>query len=176
MERGVRTVQRWHEKWHLPVHQMHPGSRRSPVFAYQEELDRWIDRHVRQSVTGVGKKQVAKVKEIEPELLKIRTQLAFRRAKRQERRIAAGFEQTEQNRFTFMRIDLDAALTLAKIAESTSDSRKRTRNEANARQALDTVVQLYHQSNLRGDQRNLIKKKIKEVRTALQRLGSRGRT
>jgi hypothetical protein len=39
---GIRTAQRW-EKQGLPVRQLGKG-RRSPVFAFSEELDEWVKR------------------------------------------------------------------------------------------------------------------------------------
>ncbi len=39
--RGVRTVQRWEEEFHLPVHRVGTG-RRAPVFALEHELRAWL--------------------------------------------------------------------------------------------------------------------------------------
>jgi hypothetical protein len=41
LDRDVRTVARWEEQRRLPVHRV-PGGRRSNVFAYVDELDRWL--------------------------------------------------------------------------------------------------------------------------------------
>jgi hypothetical protein len=38
--RSLRTVQRWHELNGLPVH--HYGGHKGSVFAYEEEIDRWL--------------------------------------------------------------------------------------------------------------------------------------
>jgi hypothetical protein len=40
LERSARTVQRWHTYHGLPVH--HFGGPKGPVFAYAEEIDRWL--------------------------------------------------------------------------------------------------------------------------------------
>ena len=40
LERSARTVQRWHAYLGLPVH--HFGGRKGSVFAYAEEIDRWL--------------------------------------------------------------------------------------------------------------------------------------
>lgn len=40
LERSSRTVQRWHAYHGLPVH--HFGGPKGPVFAYAEEIDRWL--------------------------------------------------------------------------------------------------------------------------------------
>jgi len=41
--RAERTCRRWEKEFDLPVHRM-DGSPRASVFAYKEELDRWLDR------------------------------------------------------------------------------------------------------------------------------------
>ena len=41
--RAERTCRRWEKEFSLPVHRM-DGSPRASVFAYKEELDRWLDR------------------------------------------------------------------------------------------------------------------------------------
>jgi hypothetical protein len=40
LERSARTVQRWHAYLGLPVH--HFDGRKGSVFAYAEEIDRWL--------------------------------------------------------------------------------------------------------------------------------------
>lgn len=40
--RGVRTVQRWERELGLPVHRVR-GTEHSPVFAYREELEVWLN-------------------------------------------------------------------------------------------------------------------------------------
>jgi serine/threonine-protein kinase len=40
LERSLRTVQRWHASHGLPVH--HFGGSKSSVFAFTEEIDRWL--------------------------------------------------------------------------------------------------------------------------------------
>src|SRR5438309_10865120 len=42
LDRGVRTVQRWERELAMPVHRI-TKSDRGPVFAYREELDRWLE-------------------------------------------------------------------------------------------------------------------------------------
>ena len=41
MGRAVRTVQRWEEDCHLPIHRPR-GRKRSSVFALSLEIDRWL--------------------------------------------------------------------------------------------------------------------------------------
>lgn len=70
-----------------------------------------------------------------------------------------------------MSIDLDTALTLITIAEQTSNPSKRSRNEANARRALDTILNLYRTTELKQDERRLLDGKIADLKAALERLG-----
>lgn len=42
LDRGVRTVQRWEQELGLPVHRISKNDR-GPVFAYRQEIDRWLD-------------------------------------------------------------------------------------------------------------------------------------
>ncbi len=43
LSRGVRTVQRWEQAARMPVHRVGRGPR-APVFAFGEELERWLER------------------------------------------------------------------------------------------------------------------------------------
>ena len=38
----VRTCHRWEANHGMPVHRAEAGGRKSPVFAYKDELDRWF--------------------------------------------------------------------------------------------------------------------------------------
>jgi hypothetical protein len=165
MRRGVRTVQRWHEVLNLPVHHI-ASSPKSPVFAFRDELDRWVQQ--RADLLSNGQQELAETQERPIEAQK---ELPSARQLRQKHRIHELLvEETEQNRFTFMSIDLDAALTLAKIAAGASNSSKRKRNAANARRALVTVAELLTQSKLQVDAQNVIKVKIAEVRAVLKKI------
>jgi hypothetical protein len=137
MGRGVRTVQRYHATLHLPVHRIasanNSGSKRSPVFAYREELDRWMRRHARQEVAAGIDERLAATKESRDKLSAIRQKVQFwRTASQQANSPGDMFEENRRNRFSFMSIDLDAGLTLAKIAEGALDRRKRARTESSA--------------------------------------------
>lgn len=172
MKSSVRSVQRWHDDWQLPVHKLHPGNPKSPVFAYQDDLDRWLQRIARQGVGVESDRQLALIKDSREKALEIQQRLAFLRTNKLRRKTMTGLEQVRQNRFKFMLIDLDVGLTLAKIAGNASDSRKRTRNEATAHRALDTVLHLFSESELSDHERKVIEGKIAELRAALIRLGS----
>jgi hypothetical protein len=40
LRRDITTVKRWEKEKALPVYRL-PGGKRHPVFAYQDEIDRW---------------------------------------------------------------------------------------------------------------------------------------
>lgn len=157
MGRGIRTVQRWHETLHLPVHRINPSGK-SPVFAYCEELDQWLQR--RAGLPSSGKKSIAASK-------KRQDAFSFVTLRRWHNLLAY---ELEQNRLTFMSTDLDAASILIRIAESATDKRKKMRNAANARRALDTVEKLLKESKLSEKEANSIAGKIAGLRTTLERL------
>lgn len=152
--RGVRTVQRWHDMLQLPVHRINFENPRSPVFAYREELDHWMARRRRRSLSSIRQKT---------------------KSGRTVRQLQSDFQQqlrhTRTNRVNFMSIDLDTALTLVTIAEQTSNPSKRSRNEANARRALDTILNLYRSTQLTQRERRLLDGKIADLEAALERLG-----
>ncbi len=52
--RAERTCRRWEKEFGLPVHRM-DGSPRASVFAYKEELDRWLDRLLHEKKISSGK-------------------------------------------------------------------------------------------------------------------------
>lgn len=39
----VRTCYRWEKLYGLPIHRIDDKSRRSRVFAYKEEIDKWFE-------------------------------------------------------------------------------------------------------------------------------------
>ena len=167
MGRGVRTGQRYQATLHLPVHRIDSG-KRSPVFAYRKDLDRWMQRHVGREIAAGMDERLAATKESRDKLSAIQQKLQLWRNSRGDR-----FEQIRQNRFRFMCTDLDAGFTFANIAENASDKRKRDRAEANARRALDTVLKLYRASESTEDERSFLQTKIADLRVALERLASR---
>jgi Tol biopolymer transport system component len=52
--RAERTCRRWEKEFGLPVHRM-DGSPSASVFAYKEELDRWLDRLLHEKVISSQK-------------------------------------------------------------------------------------------------------------------------
>jgi hypothetical protein len=48
LDRGVRTVQRWHQDLQLPVHKV-KNTRHASVFAYRVEIDRWLQACAKRS-------------------------------------------------------------------------------------------------------------------------------
>jgi hypothetical protein len=51
LERDLRTVIRWEHDRGLPVHRV-PGEGRAPVFAYADEIDRWLNHERGRGVEG----------------------------------------------------------------------------------------------------------------------------
>ena len=142
------------------------------MFAYREELDRWMQQHTRQEIAAGIDQKLAATKESRDKLSAIQQRVQFWRTSSQpaKSRGRDRLEQNRRNRVTFMCIDLDAGLTLAKIAAGASDKRKRARTEANARRALDTVLNLYRASDLTENERSFLNGKIADLRAALERL------
>jgi hypothetical protein len=167
MARGVRTVQRWHHTLQLPVYRIN-STNKSPVFAYQQELDQWMQQRAKQSFSGNQSFPAAQERQTEP-LAALKTKRWLREVSR-SKLLAA---QLEQKRFKLMSIDLDTALTLATIAAGASHPRRRKRNESNARRALDAVLKLLNKSNLPDTERAIIEEKLAKVRSALKQIPSR---
>jgi hypothetical protein len=51
LNRGVRTVQRWHCDLQLPVHKIR-DTVHSPVFAFVTEIDQWLRSHAKENGNG----------------------------------------------------------------------------------------------------------------------------
>lgn len=64
--RGVRTVQRWRLKSHVPVYNV-GNNPRSPVFAYKAELDTWVRTYTERDGRATG--NVPKVLQSNPKLV-----------------------------------------------------------------------------------------------------------
>lgn len=80
--------------------------------------------------------------------------------------------KTEKAGFHFFISDLDLAITLTRIAsDSQEDSEKRGRNQANARQAYDTISRISARAVLNEEERQQVKEKLNQLRSALERLG-----
>ena len=69
-----------------------------------------------------------------------------------------------------MTTDLDVGLTSAKIAATSHSESTRSRNQANARLALNTIVDMLPQSTLTEDERGDIEGKIAELQSALKQV------
>jgi TolB-like protein len=58
-----KTCRRWEVELGLPIHRIHPGSSRSPVFAYVHELERWLEEkpvHAAEGRKGKASSRVPK--------------------------------------------------------------------------------------------------------------------
>lgn len=147
------------------MHRVHAGTR-SPVFAYSEEIDSWLNRRARASIGSRLERKLAARKEKLNKL--VETRHNFRPSARRSKTLKDQFEQTRKNLFSFMSTDLDAALTLATIAKGSTDPQKKARNDANAQRALETVLKMYRQSNLTEDERELLEEKIARVKVVMR--------
>jgi len=81
-------------------------------------------------------------------------------------------EELKKNQGDFLRIDLETALTLTRIADRAGiGSIKRQRTVRNARRAYDTVVKMRGSFAGTAAECLQIDKKIRKLRTELSRLG-----
>ncbi len=81
-------------------------------------------------------------------------------------------EQLRKNHAEFLRIDLETALTLTRIAQRAgAGSIKRQRTVRKARRAYDTVVKMRSSCACTAAEGLQIDKKIRRLRTELLRLG-----
>ncbi len=81
-------------------------------------------------------------------------------------------EQLRKNHVEFLRIDLETALTLTRIAQRAgAGSIKRQRTVRKARRAYDTVVKMRSSCACSDAEGLRIDKKIRRLRTELLRLG-----
>jgi hypothetical protein len=163
MGRGIRTVQRWEETLHLPVYRIN-SSPRSPVFAFREELDQWVQQRAKLSASGQQEFSATQEQQTPKASL---TPGWFRRQRQIQKLIA---EDIEQNRFRFMSIELDTALTMVKVAAGASNKQKKKRCVANARRALDQVVKHLQESNLQENEQNFLRARLAKAEAALKQI------
>jgi len=71
----------------------------------------------------------------------------------------------------FIRTELLAGLTRAKIAQNTTDEQKRHRNRVEARKAYDAILRFLPQSSVSSDEKEQIDSKIAELKFVLASLG-----
>lgn len=80
--------------------------------------------------------------------------------------------RAEKAGFEFFISDLDVAITLTRIASaSQKDSGKRARNQANARQAYNSISRISSHALLSAQEKQEVEHKLKQLRTALEQLG-----
>jgi hypothetical protein len=83
-------------------------------------------------------------------------------------------QASNSNGVRFLKVDLDVALNFAKIAlHSQSNRGRRTRNQANARKAYDTVIQWKNRLEISREDAVEIDAKLRELRAALEQLGEK---
>jgi len=72
---------------------------------------------------------------------------------------------------TFLRAELLAGLTRAKIAQNTNDEHKRQRNRVEARKAYDAILRFLPQTSVSSEEKEQIDSQIAELKFVLASLG-----
>jgi hypothetical protein len=81
-------------------------------------------------------------------------------------------ERLQQTEFAFLMTDIALAMTMMHIASHADvDSKKKMRNQKNARRAYDAVSNLSGKVKLTEDERLELDEKLTELKSALQELG-----
>jgi hypothetical protein len=81
-------------------------------------------------------------------------------------------EDLNRNSYQLLRVDIDAALTFARIAAAAeAGSEKRTRNKSNARNAYDSIQHLRKNVPMTEQQERELEVRVAELRGALKILG-----
>lgn len=71
----------------------------------------------------------------------------------------------------FLRSELLAGITRAKIAQSTLDASKKQRNRLEARKAYDAILRFLPQTLLSQEEKEQIDSKLTELKSALRSIG-----
>jgi hypothetical protein len=80
--------------------------------------------------------------------------------------------RTDRAVFTFLITDLRVGMTFTQIAsDALEGSEKRTRNQANARRAYDSVSGISHRASLSDEERDDVDGKLTRLRLTLVALG-----
>lgn len=128
LDRGVRTVQRWHADLQLPVHKL-TASPKSPVFAYKEEVDRWLRQCAQREATFSGRTADGRDTVSRP---------ASKQASVVSRSQSIR-ERLRQTAFGFLLTEAGLALTLVRIAARSADAGERERRQQQALRAYETI-------------------------------------
>jgi hypothetical protein len=83
-------------------------------------------------------------------------------------------EDLNRNSYQLLKVDIEAALTFARIAAGAADgSDKRTRNQSNGRAAYDSVQHLRKNVSMTTQQEQELDSGLVELKKALEELGER---
>jgi hypothetical protein len=83
-------------------------------------------------------------------------------------------EDLNRNSYQLLRIDVEAALTFARIAVAAdASSEKRARNRSNARNAYDSVQHLRKNVSMTDQQEQELDAGLAELRNALKAIGEK---
>ena len=140
---GIRTAQRWHRDFHLPVIRVRSG-KRGPVLADSENLKEWMN--LRSSEVTAGNIQ---------------------------QHTSATIERTMREGSTFMRVELETGRTLARLARTSKHSSAKVRRLKAARKAYDTLQRYLSRNTSRLPKSELkdFHEELREFRRELEQLG-----
>ena len=80
-------------------------------------------------------------------------------------------ERMNRASLQFLKIDLETALTFAKIARETSDEWRMKRNRQAARKAYDTMMHLVPKVDVNADDRRVLSRGLVQLKSELSALG-----
>ncbi len=170
LDRGVRTVQRWHMSYGLPVRRI-GNSLRSPVFAFSGEVDDWL----RQCASDPGRnlERIPCVPlaesgtELDLPLKKTSIVSAVARKRTADLKVL-----TSQVMFRFLIGQLDLGLKFARYAGLPyMPIEKRAGYELLARRAYEAACAFQRQTELDPSQWKQVQEEIEQLRSILQQLG-----
>lgn len=139
---GIRTAQRWHRDFHLPVVRVRSG-KRGPVMADSENLKKWMDHRS----SGVA-------------------------ADNAQQRSSAIVERTTQEGSTVMWLELETGRSFARLARTSKHSSATVRRLQAARKAYDALQRhLSRNTPLPKSELNNFREELREFRRELEQLG-----
>ena len=168
MGRGVRTVQRYESQLGLPVRRP-AGRSRSSVIARREDIDNWVaasaTRRIGQlSQDNQGCPYCRKSRSVNHNFYATEVQnLVQRNVQLQSALRKSGVD--------FLKVDLDAAMTFARIALETCRVETRERNRHHARKGYNAVVALMLKLNPSPADAAILQQQLDLLKEELMKLG-----
>lgn len=160
LDRGVRTVQRWHADLQLPVHKL-TASPKSPVFAYKEEVDRWLRQCAQRE--AACSERTTDCQDIVSRPVSKQASVVSRSESIRER--------LRQTAFGFLLTEAGLALTLVRIAARSADAGERDRRQQQALRAYETIHRFAGLWAISEAQRVRVAHQLAIVKAELDKLG-----